>query len=96
MAERPTTSLPEPPCCPYCAEPMRWAQAVDPEYSGPFPTAGSVSVCAECVEPSMFVDGPFGLGLRKPTAQEREWIMAHIGESTMKFKMMRARGDFES
>jgi hypothetical protein len=53
------------------------------------PTAGAVSICIVCLDLSIFVDGPFGLAFRKPTASERASIMAQIGPALMAHKMER-------
>lgn len=74
--------------CPYCSTRLDCADPVGPNrYTTP--TAGAVSVCIECAEPAIFVNGPLGLAFRKPTADERRSIMAQIGPALTTFKFLR-------
>jgi hypothetical protein len=82
------TPLPDLPC-PYCGVTLECADGV-PTNVNDRPTAGAVSVCIACAEPSLFVEGPFGLAFRKPTPRERASIMDQIGPALLKYKMMRA------
>jgi hypothetical protein len=74
--------------CPYCSVRLDCADGLPSNLSAT-PTAGAVSVCVECAEPALFVDGPFGMAFRKPTQDERASIMAAIGPALMMYKMQR-------
>lgn len=74
--------------CPYCSAKLDCVDAL-PTNRSMTPKPGSVAVCVVCAEPSMFVDGPFGLAFRKPTNDERESILAQIGPALMTYKMLR-------
>ncbi len=72
--------------CPYCSARMDCADGM-PTNRRTAPSAGAVAICGECTQPSMFVDGPLGLAVRKPTSSERAAIMAQIGAALLGYRM---------
>lgn len=88
-AGRTQTPLPDLPC-PYCSAKLECASGLSANLNA-MPTAGAAAVCVACAQPSVFVDGPFGMALRKPTKDERASIMAQIGPALMLFNMMKKR-----
>jgi hypothetical protein len=74
--------------CPYCSARLDCADGLSTNTSAT-PTSGAVAICIDCAEPSMFVDGPFGMAFRKPTKEERTQIMAKYGPALVAYMMAR-------
>jgi hypothetical protein len=59
------THISEPTPCPYCAKPNNGHSC-----DGRTPQTGDYSICWSCHKVSVFVAGPLGLAVRKPTEGE--------------------------
>lgn len=60
--------------CPYCGRPND--RSLGATGGTGVPMHGDVAVCFGCLEPGVFANGPFGIAIRLPTAEERAQIDA--------------------
>ena len=80
--------VPGAPVCPHCSKLIDGASAADG--TNAFPKDGDRTLCFYCLNPSVFVAGPFGLTLRAMTSEEDEEFRSNHGDTIEMLRRVRA------